>query len=278
MNRKPVFLDYEFGGLHKKIDQGFKSKLGPGEYPVKPRSKMIKGVVAPNYDYDFSSPALAWVYKEIAESELADVYIIVGRCESGFNTYLFGDWDTPFGSMKVDGKFGRELIKKFPMLRNDSGPFMEDGSIERQLPFLHFAKKDFFEKIRFLPILVGDVSYEKLVEFADVLSNCGEKISIICSGNFSHYGREFGNVPFVHGIKENLHLLDKRLIDFVVNLDSKGFYENGKKILDRNVFVLGMETFRGLGSKKGSLLNYYTSGEIDGNYDKSVGMGALVFR
>ena len=278
MNRKPVSLDYDFGSMSKKVSAGYSSEFGPGTSPTRPKEKLIKCIIAPFYDYDKSSPALAWAYKEIAESAIPDAYVIIGRCESGFNTYLFGDWDTPFASMKINVELGKALIKKFPMLRNDARPFVEDITIERQLPCLQFAKRDSLDRVKFLPILIGDVNHDKLLEFAKVLGSIGSKISVICSCNLTRYGRGFGYVPFVHGVKENLYNLDNNLIDHIVKLDSEAFYANAKQIPEKNVFVLGMEIVKSMGGTRGSLLNYYTSGDLDDNYNRSVGLGAIVFR
>lgn len=278
MNRKPVSLDYEFGELNNIISESFVSNLGPGEFPIKPKDKFIRGILAPNYDFEKSSAGMAWAYKELAEAGLADVYIILGACEEGINTYLFGEWDIPLGVMQIDIEFGRELIKRFPDMRNDSRPFINDTSIERQLPYLMYSKKDDLDRLMFLPILIGDVSEEKLVELADVLSIVDKKICVICSGNFTHFGKENNYTPFKHGIKENLHMQDRNFIEHVLKMDSTNFNKSSNILKNRKSIFLFMEIMKCLDKREGSLLNYYTTGEIDDNFENSIGIGALVFR
>lgn len=278
MNRQPISINLEFHELNKKIQSGYIHRLGPGEFPIKPKNKLIKGIIAPFYDFDDSSPAQAWSYKELAETEMPETYIIIGSCKEGFNTYLFSDWETPFGTVKVDTDLGKKIVKQYPQLKNDVKQFNEDKSIETQLPLLQFAKRDYLDKIKFLPILVGNEEYEKIFDFADTLTTIANKITIICSANFTKYGREFGYIPFVHGIKENLHNIDKKLIDSIINLNSKEFINNSKLLPDKNAVLLTIEIMKSIGTRSGSLLNYYTSGELTNNYEKSIGMSAIVFR
>ncbi|MFH1592328.1 MAG: AmmeMemoRadiSam system protein B [Candidatus Woesearchaeota archaeon] len=281
MNRKTGDFEEGFDKANKLIDIGFDSEFGPGDLPIETRGRKLNGVIAPSCLDEFSSAALAWAYKEVAESVIADVYIVLGRDDNKrnkFSTFLFSDWDTSFGTVKVDVEFGRKLIKGFPKLRNSFEAFQGNNFVDIQLPFLQYANKTVLGKIKFVPILVGDVSYEEICGFADAVSDTGKNVCVIASSNLTYYGKEYENVPFLHGIKENIYARDKGLLGFVNNLDVKGFLESSKKggVFDRNVIGVFMEIMRGLGCKKGRVLNYYTSGDLEG-YGKAIGFGVVAF-
>ena len=68
-----------FDKINKLINYGFTSKLGPGDLPIEKRNKNITSILAPNYNYKASASALAWAHKEVAESRIPEVYLILGR-------------------------------------------------------------------------------------------------------------------------------------------------------------------------------------------------------
>jgi len=281
MNRKTLDFNLGFDKTNKLINYGFTSKFGPGDLPIEKRNKKITGIIAPNYHYKASTSALAWAYKEIAESRIPDVYLILGRDLLGknkFSTFMFSDWETSFGSVIVDGAFGNSLMKCFSLIKNSYDAFENNYTIDIQLPFLQFANRGSLDKIRFLPVLIGNVSHKEICEFADVVTDIQKNIYVICSSNLTYYGKEYNYVPFLHGIKQNIYAKDSQLLSFMSRLDVKRFLDTTKRgaFLDRNVIALFMELMRGFGLRKGKILSYYTSGDIEG-YENSVSFGVVVF-
>ena len=82
MVRKPVvsgmFYESGFGELNNQIEDCFKHKFGPGDLPVNKRYKKISGVIVPHAGYLYSGQCATWAYKEIAESEFPDIFIMIG--------------------------------------------------------------------------------------------------------------------------------------------------------------------------------------------------------
>lgn len=277
MIRKPANLDFSFEILNKLISFGFESSEGPGDFPIDKRNNSVRGLIAANYHYRACTSNLAWGYKEIAESKIPEVYVILGRGD-GLKTYFFGDWITPFGTIKVNKKFGYDLVHKYEKLMRDVKAFEADENIEKQLPCLQFANKNDLSKMSILPILIGDLSYVEICEFADVLSSLNIEMCVIASANLTYYGKKYGFVPFVYNVKENISSKDAELIDLICKLDTLGFLEATRKgnFLDRKVIATQIEIMKSLGCKKGRLLNYSTSGEVEG-YENAVGFGSIVF-
>lgn len=287
MERKAAFAGQfypkTFGELDKSIRNSFLSKLGPGEFPVKTRKRDIYGIIAPHAGYQFSGPCAAWAYKELAEGKYPDVYIILGTNHSGmggdFSTCLFEDWETPFGNVDIDSNFGKSLMTKCPLLKNELEPEMSEHSIEVQLPFLQYINKDKLRDIAFIPILVKSYDYKNICKLADAIADTDKRICVIGSSDFTHYGRDYGFVPFAFSKKENLYALDGKALDFIKKMDSKSFLEYSEKttICGAGAIATVIEVCKNFGIKKGNLLSYYTSGDLMKDYTNSVGYASFAF-
>lgn len=287
MNREAKFAGQfypgNFGELDKAIKNSFLSKLGPGEMPVKRRKKNIYGIIAPHAGYQFSGACAAWAYKEIGESKLPDVYVILGPNHTGigsdFSTCLFSDWETPFGVVDINKSFGTSLINKFKLLKNELEPEMYEHCIEVQLPFLQHVNKEDMRNISFIPVLVRSENYEDLCKLGDAIADTDLNVCIVCSSDFTHYGRDYGFMPFAFSKKENLYALDGKALDFIKKMDSKGFFEYSKKttICGASAIVVCIEACKNFGIKKGNLLQYYTSGDVLKDYNNAVGYASFAF-
>ncbi len=286
MTRKPVvagqFYPETFEELDKEINLCFTSKFGPGDIPLKKKDKEVLGVIAPHAGYQFSGPCAAWAYKEIAESRLSDVYILLGLSHQGFRSCIsMQDWETPLGIVKVEKEFG-ELVKKHTGLKVNEEIHSEEHSIEVQVPFLQFARKDYLDRLRILPIIVSDdINPAEMGEaIAKAVKASGKKVTLIASSDFTHFGLNYRYFPFRDNVKENMYKLDKGAIDNIIKLDSSSFMEyideTGATICGRVPIAVLIEACKELGAEKGKLLHYYTSGDVIGDYANAVGYGAIL--
>ncbi|MEK6922788.1 MAG: AmmeMemoRadiSam system protein B [Nanoarchaeota archaeon] len=280
MNRKTCDYELGFDKINKLIDHGFNSSIGPGVMPIEARKNKLRGIIAPNFLKESSSAAFAWAYKEIAEAKMPETYVIIGRdfnAGNKFSTFLFSDWDTCIGSAKVDVLLGRKLIAGCPLLKNSFEAFNGNSFIDVHLPFLQYANRNNLDRLRFLPILVGNVTYDEICDFADVISDCSN-ICVVASAGLSYYGKEFDFMPFVHAVKQNLTAIDHELLSFIKEVDVGKIMNTALKrgAFDLNVIIFFMEIMKGFGLRKGKVLSYYNSGDFDG-YDNAVGLGAVAF-
>ena len=281
MVRKPFvagqFYESDFDKIEKQLKKCFESKLGPGDLPITKREKKIKAVVAPHAGYQFSGPCAAWVYKEIGETPIPDVYIIIGPSHNGVRTSTtFDDFETPFGIVKTDKNFVETLVKNG--IPSDQHAHETEHSIEVQLPFLQFVNKDYLNSIRIVPIIIGDSNYERVAfSLSRTIKELNKKVIIIASSDFTHYGYSYGYVPFIYNIKEEIHNLDHKAIDLINKMDVTSFINFVEKtkatICGRYAIASMLKT---LNSGRGKLLSYYTSGDITGDYSNSVSYAGIV--
>jgi AmmeMemoRadiSam system protein B len=262
-------------GLIKQIEASFKSKFGPGELPEVSESKKVLGAVVPHAGYVFSGPCASHVYAEIAASEKPDVFVILGTNHrmAGGNSTMLGTWKTPLGKAKINDEFARELD-----ININEEVHRFEHSIEVQLPFLQYILKN---KLSFVPILVSDIKdLDKKIVTA--IGSTGKGITTIASSDMTHFGFNYGFLPFVDNVKENMQKLDGEAIEKIKALDDNGFLKYLEKteatICGSMPIVTLIRVCKALGAERAKLLKYYTSGDMIGDYSSAVGYASLVIK
>ncbi|MCK5282111.1 MAG: AmmeMemoRadiSam system protein B [Nanoarchaeota archaeon] len=285
MTRQPIaansFYPDDFTELDKQINECFSSKFGPGALPITKRDKNTIGIISPHAGYMFSGPCQAWAYKEIAESIFPDTFIMLGLSHNGCPSCLsLEDWKTPFGIIRNDKEFQKTLIED-SILKQDEEAHASEHSIEVQLPFLQFANKDNLKKIRIAPIITSpDIHYKDLADYIfKTIQKTKRKAMIIASSDFTHYGLNYGYLPFKDNVKQNMYSLDKGAVNLIQSLDADKFIEYTDKtratICGKYPIAVLLELSEKLGAQKVKLLHYYTSGDITKDYTNAVGYASI---
>jgi len=282
MVREPAVAGQFYEGnkesLREQIKNCFYAKYGPGDLPVKRTENKIKAVIVPHAGYFFSGACAAWSYKEIAEAQPPEAYILIGPNHFGAGSGLsITDWKTPLGLVKTNKDLVRG-IKDNTDLSIAEHNHVAEHSIEVQLPFLQFVNKDF----SIVPIVIGrDIDFSRLgKQLFEYLKD--KDIVFILSTDFTHYGPSYGYVPFSLDVKDKIAKLDKGAIDLIMNFDTTGFKEYINKtgiticgFMPILVFLAMMEDQK---KPKAHLLMHYMSGDIVGDYNNSVSYVSMVFK
>tara|TARA_Y100000310_G_C20507128_1_gene726996 strand:- start:151 stop:954 length:804 start_codon:yes stop_codon:yes gene_type:complete len=192
MNRKaiacPEYYPNTFDKLDKEIQSAFNHKKGPGSVQSSRRDTKVDSIIVPCNQIEKCGSCSAWGYIEIAESNFPEAYIILGtnnHSNTKFSTYLFTNWETPFGITKVHVDLGRELMNIFPQLLNEHTAHEEEHSVEVQIPWLQFSSRDKLTDLRFIPVSIGTESIKDIKKFAEALFKFSQQhnITIIASSN-----------------------------------------------------------------------------------------------
>ena len=271
--------------LEKKIKDCFKSKLGPGKLPGKPKKEKYNVAIVPHAGYVYSGPCAAHIYKRLAESQKPDVIVIVGTNHSGMgpsvSVFTDGDWQTPLGVVKVDTAFAEELAKASAFARNDEFGHKVEHSIEVQLPFLQTIYKEF----KIVPIVMKGIHvFQESEDLSNAIIVTAKKLNknilVMASSDFTHFGPMYNYMPFKTKAREGVVRLDKAAISSIEKLDEVGFL---KHIVKENSTVCGYVPItlailyaKKIGLKKMNLLKYYTSGEISKDYSNFVGYASMI--
>ncbi|NQU98155.1 AmmeMemoRadiSam system protein B [Candidatus Woesearchaeota archaeon] len=267
--------------LLKQLEDCFLDERGPGSLPSEKSKEPLQAVIVPHAGYMYSGPCAAWAYKAIAEAELPDLFILIGPSHyhntSGFSMETF---ETPLGLIRVKQDFARKLAEKGNLKQNET---IHDNEhcLEVQLPFLQFIFKKKMEKVRILPILISqDANLTNIaIDLKETLIETKQKATFIISSDFTHFGPNYHYVPFSTDIKKNIYDLDRGAIELIKQADSNGFLkymdEKLATICGALPIALLLKTIR---TNKVLLEQYYTSGDVVGDYRNSVSYASFLFR
>lgn len=267
--------------LLEQIEKCYLHRLGPKHLPqVKRGDRSIKGAVVPHAGYEFSGPIAAHVFNAIAEDGLPESFIIIGPDHHHYGKAVATTTETfttPLGAVQVDKKLAGKMC--CDLIENNSDAHSAEHSIEVQLPFLQYMKRE----IKFVPACMTSQDIETAKEVGKILADAikGEDVVILASTDFSHAGANYLQPPppsmrvDVFAKKQ-----DELAIAPIVEMNADGLYSAIEK---HRVSMCGYGCVASMlyglkeTAKTGELLKYATSYEIYPS-DSAVGYGAIVFR
>ena len=261
----------ELGSL---LDCSFHESLartGPYLYPG------LLACVVPHAGPLYSGTVAASAYRTLAERRPERVVLLGFSHRGGPPGVAWPDEDaitTPLGEVSIDREFLLGL--PFAPVREDT---VCDHSVEIQLPFLQRAAPG----ARLAPLYVGRLNSESRAAAAAALSAAaGPGTVFIASSDFTHYGRDFGFLPFPADsrVPGRLHDLDHECMGAAGSLDPEVFLDalrrNRSTVCGLGPIALLLEVLRCRGGDTWQqTLDYQTSGEITGDWRHSVSYAAL---
>jgi AmmeMemoRadiSam system protein B len=150
--------------------------------------------------------------------------------------------------------------------------------VEIQLPLLQrlWPGNDF----NILPLLVPRLDDASLIEAARALAEVRDETTLILvSTDFTHYGADYGFVPFTENVPAALERLDSGAILRILAGDPAGLRDYGR---DTGITMCGLDA-TALALKTGIpdgyeavLVDYSRSGDRDGDYSLSVSYAGLL--
>ena len=145
-----------------------------------------------------------------------------------------------------------------------------------QLPLLQYRLGDF----KLVPIVAGQCSPQTVRKAAEILKSLVDKDTlVVASSDFTHYGPNYGYVPFDQNIPAELKKLDMGAYDYIAKFDSAGFIQycdkTGATICGRVPIAILLSMLPS--SAKAELLKYTTSGELTGDFTNSVSYLSVAF-
>lgn len=259
--------------LVKELEKCFSSAKSFGTKKSGSNKKVL-GIIAPHAGYVYSGKAAATAYNAIKGAK-EETFVVIAPDHNGFcfsPTTTKEDFETPLGIVKIDTEFVEKLMEKCSFLKSGR---IQEHAVEVQLPFLQYLFKDF----KIVPVVMPSQKYAK--ELGKAIASIGNCI-VIASSDFTHYGASYGYMPFNEKeAKAGMRKLDAGAIKFIEKLDSEGFLnyveDTGATICGQYAIATIIEAVKAMKSKKAKLMDYYTSGDIIGDYSSAVGYAAVAF-
>ena len=239
----------------------------------------VQALVLPHAGYRYSGPVAAFGLKAVLGREYTRVIVIGPSHRVYMNGYAhvsdMTHLATPLGEVPLDLEAAAEL-RKHPEFRVVRGVDESEHSVQIQVPLLQRALKDF----RLVPIVVGNVDEETIKRMAAILRGIvDDKTLVVASSDFTHYGRDYGYVPFEDDIPANLEKLDMGAWDKIQNKDAVGFADyvddTGATICGRYPIAILLSMLSP--DSQAQLLKYDTSGRMTGDDRMSVSYLSIAF-
>lgn len=265
MLREPAVAGRFYPADPATLDADVRSYLSPAQ----PRTKAI-GCMVPHAGYVYSGQVAGAVFSKI---EVPSRCIILCPNHTGRGHPLAvmdkGAWQTPLGKIAVDADLAGRLLNVFPALTSDAAAHQLEHAIEVELPFLQIIRND----ICFVPIAVGTgrlLLLEKLGEgIAQAVQQSDESALLIASSDMNHYEDD-----------ATTRVKDRKAIDQILALDPGGLYST---VINESISMCGfgpaiamLVAAKLLGAKKAELIEYATSGDVNGDRNAVVGYAGIV--
>jgi len=247
-------------------------------HPV--RKQNICAAVVPHAGYRFSGTVAASVYLRIDPKSIKRI-IVMGPSHyvNMPNQVSLPDathFRTPLGDLAVDTAFVDQL-RKLPFVISEPRAHEKEHSDQIQLPLIQHCLST---KIPVICIVCGQFDSKHLMEAAAQMKNLlDDGTLVVASSDFTHYGANYGYVPFTQNVEKNIESLDMGVFELFAHKDFKGFLsyldETGATVCGRDplAFLLAMMPKDAIVQKTG----YDTSGKMLHDPSNSVSyVGAIV--
>ena len=267
MTRQPVVA-----GQFYPAQAGKLSEMIRGMVDEKAAKEEVIGLVSPHAGYIYSGPVAGAV---ISRVKFKDTFIIMGPNHTGMGKPLSivtkGTWETPLGQVEIDSELAEKILAASKHLQEDSGAHQYEHSIEVQVPFLQYFKKD----VRIVPITIAHsdaATYKELgKEIARSVKGLKKKVVMIASSDMSHYEPQ-----------EQAQRKDSQAIEAILKLNED---ELLRRVSELNISMCGyaptvalITAAKQLGAAGAELVRYQTSGDTTGDYSTVVGYAGIILK
>jgi AmmeMemoRadiSam system protein B len=243
------------------------------------KKENIKLAISPHAGYAFSGKLAGDVLARLADKK---DFIILGVNHSSLGSKISisqQDFETPLGVVKTNLALSNKLLKELKKQGFEADTSEQahnkEHSIEVQLPFLQKSQK----KFEILPVLLKDLSYEECKKLAAILADfIDDNLGLIISSDLTHYGSAYGFLPFKTDIKKHIYDIDNEIIINILNKNSKKVYELSSKSTVCGLYgITIISELAKIKNLKAKLVEYYTSGDITGDFSNCVGYAGIIF-
>ena len=243
----------------------------------------VFAVIVPHAGYAYSGPCAAVGMKAIAAREDLRRVVVLGFSHrvSMPDRISLPEREThyrsPLGETPLDTEAIADLMKN-PLFTDAPATRRGENSVEMQLPLLQVALEGRDWKL--LPITLGQLDDRRRQEAAEALGELMDgHTALVVSSDFTHYGPNFGYVPFRTNVEANLRKLDGGAVEKILAGDADGFAaycdKTGATICGQDTIgVLLRMLPKGFQARE---LAHDTSGRSTGDFENSVSYASIGF-
>jgi AmmeMemoRadiSam system protein B/AmmeMemoRadiSam system protein A len=247
----------------------------PSKFQEKPVA-----LIVPHAGYVYSGPVAGASYASLVGHTYKRV-LVFGLSHSaqlrGASVLNVDAYETPLGRIPVNVE-ARDALLECAVVAEQTDAHLNEHSVENQLPMLQRALSDF----ELVEVLVGEMTENERATLANTVRTLlDEETLLVVSTDFTHYGPDYGYVPFEDDVSERLQRLHVIAVREILEIDVPGWDEFLKNtqatICGRNSVALLLETLQPFDDMQGRSIAYALSGDITGDFTNSVTYSGIGF-
>lgn len=230
------------------------------------------GIVAPHAGFMYSGDVAGAVYSRV---EIPDTVILIGPNHTGQGEPVAvmteGTWSMPMGDIVIDRELANAICEETVIAKKDSSAHLHEHSLETQLPFLQYFKKEF----QIVPICLMRMKVSSCKALSEgivrAVNRLGKRVLLVASSDMTHYESH-----------DSATIKDRMAIKCVQSRDPAGLFETvqSEKITmcGVNPVTVMLHCSESLGAREAELVKYMTSGEVSGDMEKVVGYAGMIIK
>lgn len=234
-----------------------------------PKNRVI-GIVSPHAGFMYSGDAAGAVYSRI---EIPETVVLIGPNHTGVgppvSVMTEGTWTLTFGDLSIDTELAVAISEASANVHADSSAHRYEHSLETQLPFLQYFRKEF----KIVPICLKRISFKDCEAVSRAILAGIKKVDrpvlMVASSDMTHYE------PHESALQK-----DKQAIDRIVNRDAEGLFKTVEKnhitMCGVNPVTVMLLCANAMGASHSELVKYMTSGDVTGDFDQVVGYAGMI--
>ncbi len=230
----------------------------------------VIGIVSPHAGFMYSGDAAGAVYSKI---KIPETVILIGPNHTGdgksVSVMTEGVWSMPMGDLPIDTTLARSIADASPLVHADSQAHRYEHSLETQLPFLQYFRKEF----KIVPICMMRTRFRDCREVSRAILTGIKKsrrsVLLVASSDMTHYESH-----------DRATEKDKKAIDQILKRDAEGLYKTVEKnhisMCGVNPVTVMLLCANEMGARRSRLVKYTTSGEINGDLNRVVAYAGMI--
>lgn len=239
----------------------------------------IVGLVVPHAGYRYSGAIAGFGYRMLQGMDVRRVVVLGPSHQVRFGGLGLTEathWRTPLGEYPIDTDAVKKLAGATPFLFREDA-FRREHSVDIQVPFLQVVAP----RAKLVPIIVGGCDATRLRDAGRAIRELAAEPGtiVVASSDFTHYGENYGYVPFRTDVEANLAKLADAAFGAIASMDPDTL---AAKLDETDDTVCGQAPIRVLmtavpARARAVRLAYDTSGRVTGDFANSVTYQSIAF-
>jgi MEMO1 family protein len=280
--RKAVFAGSWYPRRAADCKQEIQGFLSDHENESAPGGQWMAGIV-PHAGWYYSGRIACRTIACLMDPESIDLVVVFGmHLHSGSANHMMpeGGWETPLGVLPVAGELAAALMQQFDFHLESPQRFVQDNTIELQLPFI----KHLLDPAEFLAIGVPPASRSFQIGRAvvDWAREKKKRVKVIGSTDLTHYGPNYGFTDHGQGmqaLKWVREQNDRRVMEAMLAMDAELIVREG--LQHQNACCAGaaataVAAARHAGATRAKSIAYASSYDIVAD-ESFVGYAGIIF-